>query len=113
MKLVSRIQPSLPRQYASLLIISHDSGNSGEKWGVITQYPFTRIPMKLKEFAFIIASFLLLASGDLYAQASSQREVRITNPTNTNYISFLSPTGVNAPPSTYSLIPPSTINPSG
>lgn len=113
MKVVSRIQPSLPRQFASLLIISNDSGNSGEKWGVITQYPFTRIPMKLKGLAFIIVSFLLLASGDLYAQASSQREVRITNPTNSNYISFLSPSGVNAPPATYSLILPSTVNPSG
>ncbi|HET9137671.1 MAG TPA: hypothetical protein VFO76_13650 [Candidatus Kapabacteria bacterium] len=69
--------------------------------------------MKLKAFTFVIVSILLLASGDLYAQASSQREVRITNPTNSNYISFLSPSGANAPPSTYSLILPTTVNPSG
>ncbi|HET9137669.1 MAG TPA: hypothetical protein VFO76_13640, partial [Candidatus Kapabacteria bacterium] len=61
----------------------------------------------------IISLCLLLCfSGVVFAQASSQREVRITNPTNSNYISLLSPSGVNAPPSTYSLILPTAL-PSG
>src|SRR5689334_2647562 len=55
---------------------------------------------------------LLCLSGEVLAQASSQREVRITNPTNSNYISLLSPSGVNAPPSTYSLTLPKAL-PSG
>jgi hypothetical protein len=55
---------------------------------------------------------LLILPGVVFAQASSQREVRITNPTNSNYISLLSPSGVNAPPSTYSLILPTAL-PSG